>query len=928
MQKLIAFSVRFDMIKLGRIPFVLCTMAGSALALALAGCSSSLSNIQSPVVAPAARAGQITGVVHGGQSPIVGATVQLWVAGTSSGYGSGATKVGTSAPTDSNGIFNLNIGAGTVSQCTAGQFNYITSTGGDAGAGNNSYAALMLALPQPCSSTTGGLSVVVNEVTTAASVWALQQFMTINPGGSPAWQIGAPSTNLIGLQNAFLQVAQLVSISTGTSSTSTVTNTVTYPGPATTTYTTTVAPDSARLYMIADILSACVNTMDNQGNTGSAVCTNLAADVSTAQTGTAPATPTDTTQIAYDIANAPGGIVIAPVNGATTGAVLTNAAKSLTVPAAPQSIAWAYYLCNQYVGAVQPFVTSACATGSSSTTAYPADFTIGVRWSALDGAGNPYGDRSGIAAVDSVGNVWTLAFEQASSGPSITVPVTEWDPTGRVVQTVSGTVTVPASNLNVYETTTANVPSATATPISTPAIPVTLPPYIENTSTLLTNLLAIDTNNNAWFTDFGGSSSSSPADIGSSSAGNGFFEGLLVEATPATIAPCSPLPCTTGTSTAGTVSGYITGAFPGAIAIDGANNIWVIANGVANSSSGSNLMFQTAASGYLNLYEGQYFSANSFHGVAVDGQNHDAWGFLKTTTAGKAVYRTNPGVQDSTANLTSLNITGANYTSSPALVTTYGTVDKLGNVWTGEGNTNLGSLAFFNVAAAGLTSTGGALPLADLTDTTSTTNTGGTIAENTFAGLDSPTSMSIDGSNNVWVGNGVTSTTSGISLLTNSSGTNIALSPDLNVDGSYGFNTYTTDAPTAMAIDPSGNIYIGSGRNSYSVHTVGAAAPVVTPLSVNSGKGAIAAITGWSIDATGAIGTFLTSTPPAVGSSVVLYGFGTSTFFNGQLITVSAVTAGTSFSATVTGGTANASATEAGSGSYIPLNNGKIGTRP
>jgi hypothetical protein len=35
--------------------------------------------------------------------------------------------------------------------------------------------------------------VVVNEVTTVASVTALQQFMSITPGGSPAWTIGAPA---------------------------------------------------------------------------------------------------------------------------------------------------------------------------------------------------------------------------------------------------------------------------------------------------------------------------------------------------------------------------------------------------------------------------------------------------------------------------------------------------------------------------------------------------------------------------------------------------------------------------------------------------------------------------------------------------------------------------------------------------------------
>ena len=138
-----------------------------------------------PHPAVTVKPGHITGLVHGGQQPITGATVQMWAAGTTTGYGAGAIAVGSPVTTDSNGNFDLNPGGGGSAPCADGQLNYITATGGSSqGAGGtvNSAAALMLALPALCNKViTGGLSIVINEVTTVASVWALQQFMSINP---------------------------------------------------------------------------------------------------------------------------------------------------------------------------------------------------------------------------------------------------------------------------------------------------------------------------------------------------------------------------------------------------------------------------------------------------------------------------------------------------------------------------------------------------------------------------------------------------------------------------------------------------------------------------------------------------------------------------------------------------------------------------
>jgi len=69
---------------------------------------------------------------------------------------------------------------------------------------------LMTALG-PCSSLSAGSSVVLNEVTTVASVWALAPFMS---GGG---DVGASCTNTMGLDNAFLTANNLVNPNTGSS---------------------------------------------------------------------------------------------------------------------------------------------------------------------------------------------------------------------------------------------------------------------------------------------------------------------------------------------------------------------------------------------------------------------------------------------------------------------------------------------------------------------------------------------------------------------------------------------------------------------------------------------------------------------------------------------------------------------------------------
>ena len=213
-----------------------------SFALALTGCAFSTSPLAPAMSSPATggtNGSSITkaalgGKVYGGQQPITGAAVTLWAAGTTGTYGTGAASIATTT-TDATGSFSFNVAG--LSPCTTGQYVFITSVGGDSGSGTNQYAALMAALPTPCGPSTATTFVVINEVTTVASVTALQQFMSIAPGATPAWTIGAPAANVIGLANAFLQVGNLVSLATGMSGPTTATNLI-----STVTYTTTITP--------------------------------------------------------------------------------------------------------------------------------------------------------------------------------------------------------------------------------------------------------------------------------------------------------------------------------------------------------------------------------------------------------------------------------------------------------------------------------------------------------------------------------------------------------------------------------------------------------------------------------------------------------------------------------------------------------------
>jgi hypothetical protein len=214
--------------------------------IVLTGCGGLNSTV--PVVKQGAA---LHGNVHGGQQPIIGATIQLYATG-SSGYGSAyssyppgsmslLTKVVT---TDAGGSFNIT-GDYQCPSPTTGV--YLVATGGQPGgptSAANSSIALMSALG-PCGLLSSSTYIEINEITTVASVWALSPFM------AGIANIGTSANNPLGLANAFATVNKLADISTGI-----------VPGPALP--AGAIVPGD-KIDEIADILAACINTTGDTG---------------------------------------------------------------------------------------------------------------------------------------------------------------------------------------------------------------------------------------------------------------------------------------------------------------------------------------------------------------------------------------------------------------------------------------------------------------------------------------------------------------------------------------------------------------------------------------------------------------------------------------------------------------------------------------
>jgi streptogramin lyase len=188
-----------------------------------------------------------TGSVKAGTQPLAGATVQLYAAGTTGSGSAGTTLLNGALTTDSSGAFTVPAGYGC--PLATSQIYAVARGGSIAGVAANSSIALLTTLGS-CSQVTASEHIVVNEVTTVANAWALAQFLAA--GGN----IGASSTNTMGLGNAVATAASLVNPLTGT-----------VPGA---TFPANGVSPAARLNSLANLLNTCTSAAS-----GSSACTSL-----------------------------------------------------------------------------------------------------------------------------------------------------------------------------------------------------------------------------------------------------------------------------------------------------------------------------------------------------------------------------------------------------------------------------------------------------------------------------------------------------------------------------------------------------------------------------------------------------------------------------------------------------------------------------
>ena len=257
----------------------------SICACLLGGCGGAVTGSPDPVAGVTAQ-----GLVLGGQQPVTGAKIYLYAAG-SVGYGSASISLLNAAAsgvsTDSSGkgyILTDNAGRFDLTgdwRCAAGTDQvYLLSLGGNPGlplAADNTALALMTVLGTCDELASTNPKLVIDEVTTVASVWALRPFMM------DALHIGASATNLAGLTHAFAQVPNIVDTATGQALTS-------IPAKGTL--------PQRKINTLANLLAPCVNSASG----ASAACGSLFA------TATPPAElqAADTIAAARYIANNPG----------------------------------------------------------------------------------------------------------------------------------------------------------------------------------------------------------------------------------------------------------------------------------------------------------------------------------------------------------------------------------------------------------------------------------------------------------------------------------------------------------------------------------------------------------------------------------------------------------------------------------------------
>ena len=349
-----------------------------------AGCANMTTT--APASNPLGSAATLSGRIHGGNQPVSGAAVTLWYAGQSS-----AATQAAATTTDVNGNFsfvkdptNGDTTTGNTYSCPAGSSDplvYVMAKGGNTQPSNPSQtnsAAAFIALYGLCSKLTASNFVFMSEVTTTATMAAMQQFFNPVLETFTADGTGQQKVIMTGIPNT---INLLSNPATGFAASPTtlgpanaVSNHNNNINPA---VTLTATPETNKLNLIANIISACINATSSAATQ----CTTLfssAASPTPNVTNFNATMPTaiDTLQVLYFMFTNP------------TSSNTTNMNNLFALAGG--------------VGApYQP-----------SLTPVPTDWTLGISYSSSSTCGTTSGGTGGFIsspkdiAIDSFNNVW------------------------------------------------------------------------------------------------------------------------------------------------------------------------------------------------------------------------------------------------------------------------------------------------------------------------------------------------------------------------------------------------------------------------------------------------------------------------------------------------------------------------------------------
>jgi hypothetical protein len=394
-----------------------------------AGCSSMSST--APSANPFSSPASLSGKIHGGNEPVIGAAVTLWFAG----QGAPAIKAAVTT-TDGVGSFSFTKGAGgngttNVYTCpTSGgsPLVYVTSVGGNTQnngvVGQSNGAAAFIALYGDCTGLSASNFVYMSEVTTVATMAAVQQFF--NPAADTNGNFDTLVADGTGQQRLIIlnlpnTVALLASAATGQAVTS-ATIAAASNGNIAPAVTLTATPETAKINTLANIISACIN-----GATATApACGTLFLSAAPPPPNVTNLNP-GTFHTATDTLQALFYIFTNPTNGSSSN--MGNLFGLAPAVGAPYQPALAIQPTDWTVG-VSYASTSSCGTPTGGTGSFifsPTDINIdasdnvwfnnaqaGGNLSSISSTGAPFqcvnfdaGLTSSGGTLDSSGNVWS-----------------------------------------------------------------------------------------------------------------------------------------------------------------------------------------------------------------------------------------------------------------------------------------------------------------------------------------------------------------------------------------------------------------------------------------------------------------------------------------------------------------------------------------